>query len=457
MGRSNRFTPTSEELDFADYATDVIEKNSVDGVPWYQSWPSALGKGFVEGVIGIGQMMNPTEDALGRFKAQQQREEFYDENIPTESGEVENYLERAGKILPGVAGAGLQALPRAAIGAGAGYLGEKFGFSPETQAILELLGSNAPDISKIIPKKLPYSEAARKENELMAQARERFNLDPEAIGHTRGSQSSLRDFGENLAAKGRKTAESIDRTRKQLGSVWDGLRGSESAQKSLSGVDASKFAQEFDKKLKKIPSVAREKVLQDYKEFIGSNQTGEDLIDLYQKINYNINKGEKGLKILKDPIKNAVMQIDEQLGKDFELVNKLYGNFSDTVSRLKPDMLEKFISKGEAGFVVSAITRGDLGMLEKVAGPLAARQFARVMVTNPRFQNLGSRFVSAMNQNKPKAAQTIFDQLIREVNKYSPEYANMMTGFDVQEVLDEVNKDRYGDFDIDQLILSLPE
>jgi hypothetical protein len=439
----NKYAPTEEELDFMEYSVKEAPKEKT--VPWYKSYPSAAAQAVLEGVISVGEMMGPTGTPMERQQARESRQKLYEEYLPTGDSYGPNAIKRGGKTAVeslAFPGAGLATAGRALLGGALAEGAKELGAPEIVQTGIEIGTQLTPNLSKKIPNKLP-TQAAAKERQLMEEAR-RLGLTEEELALTLNQRGPAKDFLVDISAKGGRVKERFDNTRQALGRVWENLRGSPDAQKTLTGQQSSQLINGMSKKLANLPAEQRTRILQDYNDFLGSQMRGEDVIDFWQKMNYYINKGEGKLGTLKEDLQSALMQISPELGKDFKITNELYGNFHKLAERMGPNIAESLIHAGEQGIVVSAITSGNYPLLQKVLGPLAARQLATEMTTNPRMMNLSSRFINSLERGLPVVAKKVYEQMLIEVGKTNAEAAMKMSNLDLDnlfEALDQENQD----------------
>lgn len=446
MAVKGKYEPTQEDLDFMRYA--VKEYSEEQDVPWYKSYPSAAARGIIKGVIGVGEMMSGGElDPRKRKEGEAQREQLLNEYLPLGSSFGPRAVERgttAVTMAPAFPGGGtLQSLGRAAAGGAAAEGVKELGGPDWLQAVTEIGVNLAPGMERVIPSH-GLTQASRAERRLAEEAR-RLGLTEEELALTLNRRGPMTDFLTEISAKGGRTVERFDRTRQALGRVWDNLRGSPAAQNSLNGQQSSQLINNLSNRLSQLPAEQRNRILNDYNDLLGSQMRGDDIINFWQDLNYYIADGDRGLGVLKEDLQSALMQISPELGRDFRTTNELYGNFHRLAERMGPNIAENLIRAGENGIVVTAISTGNYPLLKKVIGPLAARQLATEMTTNPRLMNLSSRFLNSLERRLPISAKKIYDQMLIEVGKTNAEAAMKMSNLDLDnlfEALDQENQEK---------------
>lgn len=155
----------------------------------------------------------------------------------------------------------------------------------------------------------------------------------------------------------------------------------------------------------------------------------EELINFWQDINRSVNwnsiqGGKKSLAKLKEPILEVLKNVVPEVTKDFELTNELYSKYSQISKKLKPNLVDAFVNKGEVvAFVPSALAfaTGNYLPLVSLGGEVAARLIGREMLINPYFQNISSKLVKNFNQGSVKGVEETVKQVKEFLNRKYPE------------------------------------
>jgi len=435
---------TKDELDVGNYVKKEVLASTADEngkIPFYKSWPSAATKGFIEGSLSLlGMAYEPEEgqDPQEYIKEYQNLRSNLRQKaetaLPTNEGLPEELLYRGGKILPGMAAFGgpiKEILAQTAGGAMGGQVAKEMGGGPLSQAIGEVVGMNALNVANWAIRGR-YEGVTPEQNRLAEFGRQQ-GLTEQDLVLTTNNRGVARDFAEEVATKGGKTVSIFEKTKENLGRVWNSMRERPEAKTALSGEASGKMVNEISKKLSKLPEKQRELIRQDYNDLLSTKMTGEDVIDFWQKLNYHITKGERSLGLLKEDLTKGLESISPEFSRDFTLTNQLYGNFAKQAERMGPDIADKLLNLGESGMLLNAIVTGNMPALQKALGLVGGRLLAREMVVNQRLQNLGSRMISAMNQGSRPAAVQTFNQMIEEIGKTNAEAARVLAQFDIEE------------------------
>jgi hypothetical protein len=426
----NKYEATQDEYDYLEAVNDLPD-DSEKVIPWYKSAPRTILKGAIEGVSALGRAMGPIPTQESTQELLKKQTQQLDEAIPSNEGVIEGGLRRILKnapinmAFPGSATAGIAA--RTAVG---GLLGEgasQLGAPEWMQTVAEIAPLLTPSIGSRI-QTVPGSE-----QEQLAEFGRRMGLAEEDLALSLGNRGAIRDTAEELSSKGGRTARAFDRTRDALSRVWNTLSGSPEAQTELTGAQSSNLINRLSRRLQNIPAEARNRIEQDFNDLLASDMRGTDVINFWQDLNYYISRGERGLGVLKEDLQLALNQISPALGSDFNLTNRLYGNFSQQAERMGPNIADRLITAGESGLVLSAITTGNFPLLKKIIGPLAGRKLAAEMVINPRFQNLSAKFINSLNQGRYAVSEKIYNQIVREVGKSNAEAAMKLSDLDFDE------------------------
>lgn len=433
---------TTEQLEyFNDLATQFdksnpdkpknIESRFQSFINTLRDIDSAATAGILSGVQEIGRIASPLqpytqeeEKNISNFS------EDIEKVLPYEKTPTTKAAKRSGRLIPyAVTGSSIgESVLRSIAGGTLGQTLEELGFGETVQNIGEAAPFFVPGFGKKIPTTGEQTELAE-----FGRAK---GLTEEDLALSLGKEGIKDELALEFTPKKGQVARAADKTYKNLQNVWKGFVESPEAQIELPEVQSNKVLNNISKKLSKLPSEVRNKIMTDYNDFIGRPFTGENLADFWTKVNYYVNKGDNSLGIIKSDIKEAFELLDPKLGKDFELLNKLYSNFKKTSVNLKPDIADKLISFGEGAAITTGIITRDTGLLYKALGPLGGRQLAKWLATNPRAQNLSIRLTNALNNNKKALARKVFDELQLAVGENNADAARELAKFDLDQYLE---------------------
>jgi len=456
------------EISAIQFALDqgIEQEEAKKKVPWYRSYPSAAVRGIATGVKNIGQSMSEPEGLVGENFEELSPVEAYEKYGDIKEQQSEQFEEFKNKILPigeglgprmlergttsAIEGAPLALLtggPSAAIGTGARALAgggmaeiaKDLGAPGVVQTSLEVGAQGIPNLGKKIPTNT-LTAAGRAEGELMEGAR-RLGMTEEELAMVLKPDNwwdrTLRFF----SGKTGRTANRLEQTKDRLGKVYGALEASADATKILSDKDAQSLINSMSTSFSKLPARQREIIQADWDAFIRKPKSANSVIDFWQKIQDPITRGEGKIGILKEPMKEALKKLSPELAQDFELTNKLYGNFSKIREQLRPGLVDSFIKASEAGAAIVAIGTGNVPVMLKVFGPIAGRQLATEMVSNPRLMNMTTRFINSLNRSLPQVSKKIWDQMLVEVGKTNAKAAMQMAGADFEKLLEDMKQE----------------
>lgn len=437
-----KFDATDEDLSYMQYvAQQPSEKKDVSFI---QSLTNAPYRALIKGAVKAGQSFGPLGTKREVEEKNKELSNLLDEYLPQGDQFIPKAIERGGQAAIETLAfpeAAPSMVSRAALGGGLAEGAKELGASDIAQTGIEVGTQLIPDLSKSIPNRLP-TKAAQTEKKLIEDAR-RLGLTEEELALTLDQRGPFKDFVQEISSKGGRTVQRFDNTRRALGNVWNNLRGSKEAQKAMTPEQSSELVTNLSKRVSKLPSEQADRIMKDYNKLLSSPMRGEDIIEFWQNLNYYIAKGERGLGVLKEDLQKGLIKLSPELGKDFEITNKLYGNFHKLAERMGPTVAESLIKAGENGILLSAVTTGNYPLLNKVLGPVLARQLATEMSTNPRLMNLSSRFINSFERGMPQIAKKVYEQILLEVGKINGEAAMKMSEMDFDklfEVLDEEDK-----------------
>ena len=452
---------TQDELDYfkepiTNYKNDSLSLKSQEmkePISNLRSRIDAVPRGMIEGVIESGkQFLNPASDIGKQKKAldnllsgnfeelpsdEEIRKQAYDKYLPKNDEPISNALERGAKHFPQFAipiGGQVSATSAAVRSGVAGALGEgakELGFGPSVQSIAEILGLSLPDLSKKIL-------AKGQQKELLDFARNK-GMTEEEIALSLGNEGWLRNAVSNVASKKGRTEQKFKNTYESLGNIWQTLKSSPEAQKSLTPQQANQLMNELVLKLREMPSEVRDRAAHDLYDLYKSGKTGNDLINFWQDLGHYIPKGYKRLGTLKEVLKKGLNDLSPELAKDFELTNELYGNFAKFRERMSPDFTENLIKSGEVGYFLTSLLSGDLGGLSKVIGAVGGREIASELITNPRLRNLNLRIMEGIKKGSKPSVKEAYKLLVNEIAKKDVDTAIKMNEYDIDKFWDDYN------------------
>jgi hypothetical protein len=427
----------ADQRDIFDLA-ESIEIPSSENVSMWKSVPSAIGRGLLEGGIAVNKLftggglegMSPRYTQQESELKEQRRENIYEKYLPTDNSLVSRGIERG--ITSGLEAAAfpvpnpLATAGRGTLGGAAAEAGKDLGFPEWAQSLIEIGAQISPSLTKQLLAKDPSQK------ELLDFARSQ-GMTEKQIALSLQEPGGIKQWLAKIADKGSRTQQKITDTKSSISNIYDNIRSYDSAKNPLTGQQASKFLGELNKKLSTFPAEMRNKIATDYKDLLGSQMTGSDILDFHHKLNYYIAKGERQLGTLKEPITSALKSVDAELAKDFGLANKLYGNLAKTSKMLKQSQLDKLVDLGTGGALLGGILTGNLSLLQKVIGKVGASHLANQIITNPRLQNFTTKLASSVKQGLIPASKKILNQIIFEVAKDNQSAAKELADFDIED------------------------
>ncbi len=402
---------------------------------WYskvQDYGKTFVKGAAEGLVNLSHLMNPPQ---GQEKPlEQQRKEFsgyLDEALPTEDDFGQNAIRRGLQQAPtaiGFPGGGVVATGARALGAGLLGEGAKELGAPEwLQTAAELTAYMGPDITKKLLEK-------GSNKEIIAAAK-KMGLTDEQI--TPLIQSDFKQkWLTKVAPRRGKTQEALENTKKGLQEAYGNLAESSQAKNALDPEAYQKLYKNIGDKLFEMPSGVREKVATDFKDLLKNPISGKTLMNFWVDINHEAGKNSKQLSLLKEPLKKAMTEIDPEMAKNFETVNALYSKFYPIAKKLEPNLYTDVMSASKAFGSLIGVLTGDYSVLATAGTYITGGKAAQLLLTNPRFQQIGQKFAIAVDQNKFLVAKKLVDLLANELKKTSPEVSKEIENISEEELME---------------------
>jgi len=348
------------------------------------------------------------------------------EQIP-EEGILQESVRRVTRSAPAlVAGPGAMAgmVGMEAKGLAAKEAAKAMGAGENVQLLADILGSMTPTKAVLQP--------GAKNKQLVEFARKMGMKEAEIAPLVQGE--AKQKLLANIAKKTGKTERQLKTTREALSGAYDTLRRMPAAETVLATPQRNALVSKMESLLQDMPAKVRGTIADDLRQFESSMMSGDDIIKFYQDVNYNVGPKTKQLTRLKEPLKEALSTINPELGRDFNLTNKLYQRYSDISRKLRPSMIDTFISKSEPYRVLIGLTTGMNGILMEALAEGAGRRLASAMLTNPRLQNISRKMVTSMNTGRINAMQKLTENYINEIAKDHPEAARQLRSIDWEEV-----------------------
>ena len=454
-----------KDFSFLEIAQDVVEQAITKGISGFGGAYGNILEGFglqaPEGYISEGQ-----KAVSGRqfdILAKQERGEplslaeiYYlgEEEYPAlsrfaTSKEIEKDIAKTTGIGEGKTSAGRIA------GQGAKFLGEGAAFGAEGKVLGALTGSglagqglreaDAPEaaasaveilgslLPSIITKKLAPAGKAVKD---IVQSGRKLGLSEAQITPLIQSEGKAAVVSK-VARKGTKTKKLFASIKETLGNSYDTIKGNPRSKVKLPNAEQINLRKEFSNirnELSKTlaPSPEKQAAL-DYIETAltklrNVDVTPEHLVNFWQDINKSvkwnsINGGKKALTQLKEPVSNVLKKVSPQLAEDFELTNQLYSKYAQISKKLKPDLVDSFVNKGEILTAIPsglALAYGNPLPLMSLGGEVATRLLAREMLINPYFQNISNKLVQNFNQGSLKGVKDLVVQVKEYMTRKYP-------------------------------------
>ena len=460
--KERKSSPAQGQLDFFSMASEHKEEVPEE-VGYWKSILNAVPKGAVKGLVQFGRMMGPLQDTDDFQYDPDKLSAQLEETFPTGEGFVSGAIERGLQMAPSILGApgglasGLkETVARVTSGAAAGETAKQLDMPEWVQAIAETVpllapklssmnkaGASESEMAKLIAEKAPKKIADRVEsmmsknaskNEILDFARQAGMTESEITPLLQGEMKQK--FLAKLSSKGEAMQGKLKNTQKSIGRVFDSIKDSESAQQVLTEKQSVKLIKSLQDKFKQMPSSVRNAVKDDFAEMLKGDLTGEKAINFFQDINHEMGSKTKQLSTLKEPIKKALMELDPELGRSFDITNKLYGKYAEIAKRLKPSDHDKLFSAGKGGLALTSLLTGNFGVIKGLAAYEGSRKVAEHMLTNPRMQNLSGKMISALNQNKFAVAEHIKNQLIDEIKDVDPRISAALQELNIKQALD---------------------
>ena len=160
-----------------------------------------------------------------------------------------------------------------------------------------------------------------------------------------------------------------------------------------------------------------------------NGSSAEELVNFWQDINKtikwgSIQGGKQSLAQIKKPILDTLKKVSPEAAVDFEITNKLYSKYAQIAKKLKPDLVDSFVNKGEILAVAPsavALMFGNPLPLASLGSEVAVRQLSTEMLTNPYFQDIASKLVKNFNNASAKGVMDLMKNVKDYMKRKNPE------------------------------------
>lgn len=340
------------------------------------------------------------------------------------------YAGRVGEALGGGLSLGAAPGALAALGGGAlaGQAIEDITGSPTAGTIAELLTSIGP--AALAKRIAPGSKRAME----LVKAGRRMGLSEKELAPLIQKERKLAVLGK-VARKGTKTQKLFSQIERKLGDSYETVKKAASGLPPLSLSQNEKLLKGFGKINKDLRTTLKAapdkesaiKFVESAMENVRNKGAHPDELiafwqDINQAVNWNaIKGGKKSLAALKKPISEVLKKTSPKLFEEFEQTNRLYSRFKKVSKALRPDMIDRWLNKGEMGMLAFGIATGNPWILKKIGGEAAARLLARELLINPRLQTISNKMLQAVRKNQPAVASQLIRQSKKILEKEHPE------------------------------------
>lgn len=393
-------------------------------------------KGLIGGIRDFGRTLGPLQPETAQEQEQmeafpQQLEEF----LPTqEEGIPESILQKAGKIFPwlatGGAGAGGSVL-RSLLAAGSSEAVKQTGGGEFAQTLAEFPALISPNIfSKRL---MPGSEDQKR----IVELGQKIGMTPQEITPLIQEKGRFTDVLARFSPKRGRTQRALEQSKEAAGNVYNALRNRPESATPLSAIEGDLMVNELSSKLRDMPSKIRNKITEDFFDLSQSEKTGNDIINFFQDVNANLGSGAKQLSTLKNTLMKSLDTLSPELARDFDTANKMYGNFANISGKLKPTLVQDILTAARGAGLMGAVFFGNYPIMAELLTAEGAKRLAREMLINPRFQNLGRKFVDAIKKGSVALASSAKKELVKLVDKTNPEASDEIEDVDIEEFIEK--------------------
>lgn len=419
--------------DWRSEATEVREETPSRLRSLVGAYPKGLisetGTQIRQALSAFPKLFGLDQQLQGTLKTEPEAQEEIQRIFPTQEDFPEKILERAGRLTPYTATGGgsvLGTATRTGLASLLGQTAEEAGLPPAAQSIAEIFALGVPAFSKkITPTAI--------QKPLVEGGREIGMTEKEITPLIHGKEKKILP---KVSFKKFRTQKALEKSKTALDTAAEKLETHPSMDVVLASPQANTVMNNIDKIISSKFSSDERKLIKGDLEFLKSSPKSlGDFYKFFRDLNKVISKNpeaRKTLNLLKPEINNAIKEISPEFAKTFDLTNKLYSNYFNINEKLTPhwqDIFKSLAGRG-VGHAILGPLLGYVPSLVVTAGEVGARNLAREMLINPRFQNLSKQIVKSLNENKIGIASQLWKRLTEEIREDSPETAEEMEQID---------------------------
>lgn len=383
-----------------------------------KEYSKSIGKGVLKGIVKLGESISPADPYVPRGEFSKQLNEYAPtDEAPFAARALERGLEEAPTMMAMPGGGVVQSGIRSILAGFAGEGAKELGGPEWAQSAAEITMFLGPDITKKLLQKGSQAE--------LITAAKRMGMTDTQITPILQSEFKQKWLAK-LTPRTGSTQAALKDTKEGIGKVYEHIRQYPAAQKNISAKAEIKLKKDFQELLMDMPSKVRGSIKKDLQDLVSKPITGDSLINFYQDVGHSTTSRAKQLSRLKNPIRDALSSINPSMGKDFNTANEMYSKYSKIAGRLKPTLVSEIVRAGEALGLIGSLVTGHTPSMMAIAGEKGLKILSQQLLLNPHFQQLSSKMVSALNANKASLAYKISQDMMKEIDKYSPEMANKL-------------------------------
>lgn len=391
-----------------------------------KSWIRSLPKGALKqlsedlrNLPGLSKEQRASLQDKNLLASTDKMENILNDLLPTKTDIVSRGLEKGGRNVPYLALGGKvpQAIAGGAIGGVGSEMVKDLGGGELSQLLTQVVGEGIPGIEKSLI-------AAGKHAETINWGR-KMGMTDEAITRVMQPEWKQRLLSKLSPKRGR-TQRALKQTQEELGTIYKNLSGSKAAQGKLNPEQANQFAREISEITKEWPAELRDIIRRDALDLANTGFSGAGMINFWQDLGHYIPRGSPRLGELKGPLEKGMRDINPQLAKDFKKTNELYSQYVTLRKSLKPSKVQDFLSGTRGLRIAYGAATFNIPVLAEAIGESAAKRLSREFLINPRFQQLGRKFINAINQNKYGIAKQAAEAMGQSLEKEDPKAAKAL-------------------------------
>lgn len=378
-------------------------------------------------LVGLGKSFKEAREGIRSGKGTKGEE--IEKALPTKDLFAERALERAGGMFPFLLVGGFSPGSAAARSGAAGVTGqglEDLGAPPWVVALGEAGVSSFPELLAVLR---PGSG-----QQVFVRNMRLAGFTEDEIAPLVQSERKLNTLSR-VAKKTGRSQRAIQNSRQAVSERFTHIRDSIDAFLPMAEENLPALRESIENVLMEMPSEIAGMARDDVAVLFNGDVNGRKLMNFWRNVNSYYDRGAPELGSLKRAIQPALESISSEMAFDFELANQAWARYERIAARMRPGVRDALLDASSVPRFAYGMFTGDTAIMGEVVAESAIRSMAAEMLTNPRFQDLSRKWISAMNKSRFKIATELSKEMAELIRPFDSDAADQLSNVDYSELL----------------------